>query len=361
MLDTFAMAKQLTGEYRKVFELADMYCTGSSIGEKIRNERMMDLYDMLMAAEADGKSVEKIVGMDIEKFCKGFFVDDRHKLIEVAIRGYNIARILFVLSIIDYFLAEDGAFFQTQVNVFPVVSGLIIGCILTVIYKFVLQPIVFKNKKMNPTLHSFIILAIFVVAIVIHCIIGADVKIYLNNLFVFLISGGYIFIYLVVRSIWRIRTYGKAFGVHKEEKQLEKEFNRELDKKETLQINAEVMAKEFAKKNAKRRKKGELELTQAEYAAMVRKREKYSSTWILLIILAIILVPTVWEMINNSFTEGLMYGLILIVIEFFIWRFFSRISKDTTEAKLKILDECELQGVTVEEYYKNMKENTIEE
>jgi len=204
-------------------------------------------------------------------------------------------------------------------------------------------------------------LAIFVVAIVIHCIVGADVKIYLNNLLVFLISGGYILIYLMIRSIWRIHTYGKAFGIHKEEKQLEKEFNRELDKKETLQINAEVMAKEFAKKNAKKRKKGELELSQTEYAAMIRKREAHSGTWILLIILAIILVPTVWEMVNNSITEGLMYGLILAVIEYFIWRFFSRISKDATEAKLKILDACELQGITVEEYYKNMKENTVEE
>lgn len=350
MLDTLAMAKQLSGEYRKVFEMADMYSTGNGGSEKVKSERMMDLYDMLMEAEAEGKPTEKIIGQDIEEFCKSFFKDESNKLGEILVRAYNIARLLLVFSVIDYFLAEEGDFFTTKVNVFPIVSGLLIGCILMLVYKFVLQPIVFKNKKMNPTIHSLTILAFFVIAIIISGIVGKGIVLYMNNLVALLISGGYILIYLIIRSIWRIRTYGKAFGVHKEEKQLEKEFNKELDKKETLQINADVMAKEFVKKNAKNRKKGKPELTQTEYAAMVRKRESHSKMWNFITVALIVFVPTVWEMVSNNVIDGLIYGAILIGVEFLIWRFMYKIVQDASEAKLYILDECEKKGITVVEY-----------
>ncbi|MBO5303172.1 MAG: hypothetical protein J6A92_03895 [Lachnospiraceae bacterium] len=350
MLDTLAMAGQLTGEYRKTFEIADMYSTGNGCSEKNRDERLMDLYDMLTEAEKEGKAVEKIIGKDIEQFCKDFFVDEIGKFGNFLVKAYNIARIVFVLSILDFVLTEEGDMWAVQVNVFPVVSGLVIGCALTVFYKYVLQPVIFKNKKMNPTIHALIILGVFVAAIIFSSIVWMDVEVYVNNFTALFISGGYILGYLMLRTIWRIRMYGKAFGIHKEEKQLKKEFNREMDRKETLQISAEVLVKEFKKKNAKNRKKGKPELTQQEFAEMIRRNEEKSKKINILLIVLLVVIPSVWEMLTNNVTDGLVYGATIAVVEIIIWYFFYKFTKEVFEAQKYILEECEKRKISILEY-----------
>ncbi|MBO5372712.1 MAG: DUF1048 domain-containing protein [Lachnospiraceae bacterium] len=358
MLDTLAMAGQLTGEYKKVFETADMYSMGNGSSTKGRDERLMDLYDILMEAQKEGKSVEKIVGDDMEKFCKEFFAEEKNYFGEILIKGYNIARVVFGFSILEFFLAEEGDIWNMQANIFPFILGLMIGCIVTVFYKFVLQPIIFKNRKINPTIHSWIIIGVFIAAFIGSICLGvfwADAELYVNNIAVLLISGGYILLYLLVRSVWRIRTYGRAFGIHKEEKQLEKEFNEEIDRKETLQINAQVLAKEFAKKNAKNRRKGKSEYTQQEFAEMIRKQQSRSKKGNIVLMMAIVVVPCIFEMVINDIVEGLIYGAITAVIEFFIWRFFSRFAEEAANAQLYILEECEKQGMNVIEYKKSIE------
>lgn len=73
MLDTLSMAEKLKGDYRKVFEKADMYSILSSENEEAGDEKMMNLYDLLLEAQSNEKPVEKIVGTDIETFCKDYF------------------------------------------------------------------------------------------------------------------------------------------------------------------------------------------------------------------------------------------------------------------------------------------------
>ena len=71
MLDTISMAEKLQGDYRLVFEKADMYSTVSGSGDQnIEDDRLMNLFDLLIEAQHEGKPVEKIVGNDIEAFCK---------------------------------------------------------------------------------------------------------------------------------------------------------------------------------------------------------------------------------------------------------------------------------------------------
>ena len=54
MLDTISMAAQLRGEYKTVFEKADMYGALENSGDESNNDdKMMNLYDILMQAQED--------------------------------------------------------------------------------------------------------------------------------------------------------------------------------------------------------------------------------------------------------------------------------------------------------------------
>ena len=80
MLDTIAMAAQLEGEYKIVFEKADMYGTLEKCSdENIRDDKMMNLYDLLLQAQMDKTPVSKIIGEDIEEFCKSYFKEEAEK------------------------------------------------------------------------------------------------------------------------------------------------------------------------------------------------------------------------------------------------------------------------------------------
>ena len=79
MLDTISMAEKLRGDYRKAFEKADMYCVISSENEEAADDKMMNLYDCLLEAQNNEKPIEKIIGKDIEKFCKEYFKTDKEE------------------------------------------------------------------------------------------------------------------------------------------------------------------------------------------------------------------------------------------------------------------------------------------
>lgn len=73
MLDTISMADKLKGDYRKVFEKADMYATVAGGEVETQDEKMMNLFDLLMQAQYEEKPIDKIVGSDIEEFCMNYF------------------------------------------------------------------------------------------------------------------------------------------------------------------------------------------------------------------------------------------------------------------------------------------------
>ena len=70
MIDTLAMANLLNGEYKEAFTKIDMYGSMGNVDMDIYEDRIMNLYDMFVEAQEEGKPVEKIIGKDIEGFCK---------------------------------------------------------------------------------------------------------------------------------------------------------------------------------------------------------------------------------------------------------------------------------------------------
>lgn len=359
MLDTLAMAEKLHGEYRESFERADVY--GVMAGGDEYEDKMMNLYDLLLEAELEGKSVEKIIGRDIEQFCKSYFEREKKSLLTtLPEKLYGILKIVFIFTLIDLFLLqEEGEGFRAvNTDLSPIITGLLIGFVMLGIGEIIKRTI-FKTKKIKPILYYGVITIIFIVLIVLSIIfIDAKISMELTGLPVVIISGFYTILYFIIRSIQRYKATGTIWSMTREEKKAKKQFNKEVSDESLKIYSAMGMASRFKRFQKKWTRKGKGEYTQADFAAKVRKEEVFVNKldyWMILIFAAIIIVPAAGEMINNSVVEGLILGAILAVVEIPIYIFTSKMNRENSVERLDILDECEERGITIVEYYEEMK------
>ncbi len=371
MLDTLSMAEQLRGEYREAFEKADVYSTMETGADAVSEDKLMELYDSLTEAQKDGVPVEKIIGKDMEAFCKMFFEEEEEPvkpLVKFTMEIYFIARIMAVFTILDILLREEGTDWRTMdSNLLPFLGGVGVGFILSLFFEYALKPMIFKNKKMKPIAYYGIIVGSYVGSIILAVVLVGDLNIGIRSLWLLISCVIYIVVYLIVRSIWRYQKYGTIKNIHKEskeDKKIKKEFNKELNEKSTEHIVVEALSKRYSKICKKKAKKNQ-EYTYEEFDEKVRKEEsrmKIVDKFMVLLYIAIVLVPTVDSIINESVIDGLILGAILAVLEFAIYRFFSKASKEGSDARLGVLDQCKEQGITIVEYVEKMEqeEDTVE-
>ncbi|MDE6024145.1 MAG: DUF1048 domain-containing protein [Lachnospiraceae bacterium] len=86
---------KLEGEYHKAFDEVEAYAILKNYVGEEKEEMMMNLLDMLLTAQTEGKDAEKIVGTDIIKFCENYFsVYDKRK--------GKLEQIFFMLSMYSW-------------------------------------------------------------------------------------------------------------------------------------------------------------------------------------------------------------------------------------------------------------------
>ncbi len=366
MLDTISMAEQLRGGYREAFEKADVYSTMEAGADAVSEDKLMELYDSLMEAQKDGTPVEKIVGKDMEAFCKMFFEEEEEPLnpfVKFAKGVYSLARIMAFFTIIDILLREEGADWRTMdSNILPFFGGVAVGFILSFFFEYALKPMIFKNTKMKPIAYYVIILVSYVGSIILAVILVGDMNINVRSIWLLIPSAIYIVIYLAIRSIWRYQKYGTIKDIHKEskeDKKIKKEFNKELNEKSTEDIVVKALSKRYEKLCKKKAKRNQ-EYTYEEFDVKIRKEEdrmKVIDKIIALYFIGMVLVPTVDSIINESVVDGLILGAILGILEFAIYRFFSKGSKEGSDARLEVLNRCKEQGITISEYAEKMEQD----
>lgn len=351
MLDTIAMAEQLSGEYRSAFERADIYSIGTMEEERL-DEKMMDLYNRLMEAEQNNQPVEEVVGNDIELFCKNYFVREKTKFTLKAALDVLLKVMcgLFIYSACLLLLDEKKS------NLVLFVAAFIAGAADDVVAKHWLRPIFFRKKKIKPIIYYLIVLAVFwgfYVGILLlgHNIIGAVI----STKQLFLITATYISIYSVVRLIWQYKERGsflRDFSEKKESKKAKKEFNKELRNKSKFNTVAQVMAGRFCRIRKRKQKRGQ-EYTFQDFAQLIRKENKFVKiiSFISVIILTLILFdPAIESMKEASFKDGLVSLLVLGSFEYFIWLVCFRWNVKSMQLQLSIVEECEQNGKDIIEY-----------
>lgn len=95
------MSDKLKGEYKEVFDKAEIFVGVRNIAGDEGNEMMMDLLDFLLSAQNEGKPVEEVIGTDVEKFCASYFSSYTMKnhLMNVPKALYRLMLIVFVIEI----------------------------------------------------------------------------------------------------------------------------------------------------------------------------------------------------------------------------------------------------------------------
>lgn len=80
MRDSYVFyADRLTGEYKDAFAGVETYALSISIDEETQNEKLDELLDMFLSAQEAGTPLEKIIGNNMDRFCKNYFFRYQYK------------------------------------------------------------------------------------------------------------------------------------------------------------------------------------------------------------------------------------------------------------------------------------------
>lgn len=264
MVNSYAIhVEKLNDEYREVFKKVNDYVTASNMDEMLAEEILSEVMDTFLAAQEEGKTVEKVVGKDLQKFCESLCSE---KGIKTYILGFfEACHFMFIWYFINVLFDIHFLFTSLldgeKINFFTFrshkdISSFLIGGIfvLALVYSinYLKKKFMFTNPKLSKWLMQ--ISFIFVAAV---CIILASslpdegVE-----------NGPYLWISLIICGVYFIfrRIITKDKRHFKKENRIT--FNEFLGISETVKNDLEEMEmKRFEKINKKNAKKGKLELT----------------------------------------------------------------------------------------------------
>lgn len=319
MIDYNAMAEQLTGEYRTIFEKVELYSDMNGIPEEIKADRLMNLLDLLTTAEADQKPAMEIIGSDIHTFCKDYFADYdmRSKISEIPERIYDVAKPLLVILLLDIFLLEHPTknIIYMKSDILPMISGLMVGILLAILLKYLVGPIIYRSKKIPAIVYYVLVIVLFIAFIVISMHIIGDRNLQLPS-FPFLIATiSYIVIYLSIRSIIRYRKTGSI----RKPKLVDPEYEFHLIKsseshsKDMKNATQKGLVKRYQRINKRRSRRNQATMTTEEFIAKIRKEDNIGNK-IYLWGLGIFYIAIVAGMVIDEIREfGIGIGLLILL------------------------------------------------
>lgn len=164
MKDSYLFYKdKLQGEYKTVFDQVEIYVTAQNIDELTCEDRLGSLLDMLLSAQEAGRPVQKVVGSNLEQFCKSFCSDmgTRNRVWHFLDTLKTIAFVELMCAVIDLWGADwAGTDFWSLLSTTNA-SGLVFGfaacALIGYITNLVVQRLMFKTKKLNMNLLKCIV------------------------------------------------------------------------------------------------------------------------------------------------------------------------------------------------------------
>lgn len=351
------MAEQLNGEYKVVFDKAELYGSIKNVPEDVKADMMMNLFDVLLTAQTEARSTKKVIGNDIEKFCEDYYANYNFKerLKRFPKDLYWITRYIFVLEMI-FFLFEDRnvTILEAKSDIFPYIAGLFVGWLFLMTGDMIIRPLMFKKKNFKSNTFYGIYFAIYLLAIILTMIFTNDkISMSVPMVPVIIITFAYIALYLAGRSIWRYQKYGSIRKLHKEKS--EYEFSLKGSFKLSNAEFAEALLERYNRKNKSLIRRGKEEITPQEFTEKIRKEviiEEKEKKWVLLFYAGFIAVLVIWNGLSESITDTLIYAAILITIEVIGYCMWLRIVNFSINSRKKLLEEIDEMGISIVEYAK---------
>jgi hypothetical protein len=269
---------------------------------------MGELLDTFLQAQEEGMPVNRIVGTDLESFCKTFCSQFgwENKVLNIVDRWKNIAWWILVISagdllfmLWDFLDGEPVDWFavDTEFNFTGYLLGFVVVGLIITLTDFVTTKVMFKYKNDSFLMKVFkVIKVIIVIACFFLCFqffVSESTNLLKLPLWImFLGSGIYLILYYVFN---KERVRNRKENKVSFWKQVQKHSSADIDK---------TMEDKFASKNKWRKRFGRKELTREEFVAAEEKDCKLCEKAKYLCIIAPI-VLCVWMVVDEFIHTGI--------------------------------------------------------
>lgn len=363
-MDTTSMVERLEGDYRQVFERAELYCCTMGIAEDIEADKLMNLFDVLLTAQTNGKPVEKIIGKDIKKFCECYFEDYniRERICHMPPKIYRGAWVVFIFSLLELFFEcdwEQGLSwtFCYQTDILPYVVGISTGWLFSAAIRICIKPLIFRFPRIAPMKFyiSYLVMFAVLVFVAVQWEEHMQASVLIPILPVIVICGIYIALYWGVRAYRRYQNHGSI------RKERDKEEGWEHSSKFMLEIG-DTLVKRFHRINRRRVRRGKEAWTPEEYMEQIsRKDGRDAVVWRVMAVFYVLImaVPIAMSLLNEGLEDALILGAVLVAIEVPIYMLCRKASGFGVRCRKKIMEECSSRGEDLLEYMAYLREQSV--
>lgn len=333
---------KLQGEYRETFDRVNMYVGTQGIDDDTREEHMGQLLDMMLSAQESGKPVKKVVGNDVEAFCKAFCSEfswnNRVLNILDTLRSLVVGLLLFcVIDLLNLFsLWLDG----TAVNVWkatisPDLCGYLLGMVVCftagTISNVLVRMFMFRTNRF-----SMGVLRVVSCAVAAAGFVGSLVLIFGNK-------------YTVAIPLWIVLGISAAYLVgyrlcnrkRIQERKRQKVTFGDMVNEEICKTMPETLRKRFEKINRRRVRRGKEAFTLVEYLdweeARLLKEARFEKFFFPLFPLVIIACCLPHVEFEDGLWDFAFYLGIMLVLEYALFMALWRCSKKTTATWLEAI------------------------
>lgn len=335
MRDSYGLyVDKLQGEYLEAFKQINRYFCTQQVDDDTREEYMGDLLDIFLIAQEEKKPVKRIIGKNLEHFCKSFCSDLtwKQKVLKVFDRLKIMAWFTFLMatpellfSISDIVNGNVNIFELTSdINIFGYILGFCIVDVVAAITDAITKKVMFKIKKVSMKILQIIIVVLAIASFIVYLMLVFgdstwDIPVWIAAL----VSGLYLLLYYIFNKK-RLDSRKEHEVKFWDEIKKEIEFNADTDT-----LFAQEMEKRWEKKNKKRLKQGKPAFTRAEILALeeveiVKAEENQWAYWLFPIV-----ITAGFLMFGEFETQTDMYWFagIMLVVEYVLMALFWKVAK----------------------------------
>ena len=343
----------LKGEYKEAYERAVAYVTTKSYEGSFVDERMTELYDVLLTAENERKPVRNIIGDDYHSFLRSFFSDFgiKERIFSIFAALFRVTLIVLVFIAIDILASENplDTLIYGNLDSFTVIGGFGSGILAMVISSLTFAPYIGKAKKVNTNLLSILLFAVLSLIIVAEIFLFEQFEDVFKNiragvLYASVICVAYSISYLIGRTIYRYKKFGTVFNISKQI--YNKSYFRNI---EDAQLEYTTL-KSLQKKSKKMLGKGK---TPEEFRECIERTAQSNKLGNVLMIITLVIIcvgSIVSTALNSTPMDTAIFALVVIAIEYLIAHFFVKQDKKATAIINKILERSKNSGKPLNEY-----------
>lgn len=360
-----ALSGKLQGEYQRIFDEVEAYVMIKEyIGDE-KEEMMMNLLDLLLSAQEDGKDPVKIVGEDIPAFCREYFsMYDRRANRWERIWNMVILWAVFALANCALDLAFAGKKLLKQPWQLTTDMTSLICCIGVALVGSGILSLILNSVYRGKTVRTQKITRIIMIMAFVFAGAGVMLQEFLKPKIIlplWPVVGIHVVLVILYGIMKRRRNYRKYGSARrpKEVKEAEKLLYVDAHTDDITTDFERQMVEEFAraydKKNRKRAKKKLAPMTPEEYTDFLAKENHKIERiihWIPVCYLGLILCTVVAVAVTSGF-EGVLdmiaFACLIAAILFsFFYLFFIRfMSRKLLRARKVLLDKCSRSNKTI--------------